>query len=224
MSYYHRYGHQLPISCNIGPPSSNNNSIKSESGVRSPIDHPFPTSQVCSNTLPLLGNNSTIHPPNNTSVDPTNYYPTPNVSAALEDSTLGNYNKEIAGLCNSISQLTHDVPLYEEQRGNLNVPLTMKESTKLSENLAYDPYQRITPVKFCTPHVKAAFSARGLLAKVDAKSPLDGQSGRLLMLITMICFSCKILEDSTNRINYNITNSNFHNRTLQQQLSYIASK
>ncbi len=40
---------------------------------------------------------------------------------------------------------------------------------------------RLTPVKFASPHVKGAFGALGLLSKVSAKSPLDGQSASVEM-------------------------------------------
>ena len=43
--------------------------------------------------------------------------------------------------------------------------------------MAYDPNQRLTPVKFSAPHVRGVFNARGVLVKVDAKAPLvDGAS------------------------------------------------
>ena len=177
MSYYNSYGHQLPLASTVGPPSSSNNSIKSESGVRSPTGQHLATSQT-TNILPHVGNNSTIHPPNNSSADPTNYHPTPNVSSTLEDLTFGVYNKEIAGLCNSISKFTQEIPSIDEQ--GRNVPITMIGAATISENPMFNPNQRMTPVKFSIPHVKAVFSARGVLAKVDAKSPLDGQSGNIL--------------------------------------------
>lgn len=39
-----------------------------------------------------------------------------------------------------------------------------------------DPAARITPAKFSIPHAKGTFGALGVFARVDAKSPLDGQS------------------------------------------------
>eukprot|EP00095_Tigriopus_kingsejongensis_P000182 snap_masked-scaffold487_size158652-processed-gene-0.14 protein:Tk00182 transcript:snap_masked-scaffold487_size158652-processed-gene-0.14-mRNA-1 annotation:"hypothetical protein Phum_PHUM296360" len=37
-------------------------------------------------------------------------------------------------------------------------------------------HRRITPAKFSSPHVKASFGVLGLMAKVTAKNPLDGQN------------------------------------------------
>ena len=172
MSYYQLYGHQLPAT-SMRPPSSSNNSIKSESGVRSPTSRSLGASQI-SKTLPNVGNNSTIHPPVDSSADPTNYHPTPNVSSAMEDVTFGGYNRELVGICDSISRLGQEMPTVEEEWRN--VPMGKMEAS-LPDYPMFDPNQRLTPVKFSSPHVKAAFSARGLFVKVDAKSPLDGQSG-----------------------------------------------
>ena len=176
MSYFTRYGHQLPAS-SLRAPSSSNNSVKSDSGVKSPNAHPLATSQTI-NSLASIGNNSTIYPPVDSYQDPNNYQPTPNASTISDDAKFGEYNTEIAGLCDQISKLNYEMPVVEEEQ---YLRTTENESSK-HENFMYDPNQRLTPAKFSTPHVKAVFSARGLLAKIDAKSPLDGQSGNILIM------------------------------------------
>ena len=124
-----------------------------------------------------IGNYSSIHPPADHNTDPTNFRPTPNVSSVMEDGIQGGYNAEVAGLCDQISRLTQEMPTVEEE--GQYIPITGINEHKISDNPMYDPHQRLTPAKFSTPHVKAIFSARGLFAKIDAKSPLDGQSGNL---------------------------------------------
>ena len=181
MSYYQLYGHQLPAS-SMRPPTSSNNSIKSESGVRSPTSRPLGTSQT--SKVSYVGNNSTIHPPIDSSTDPANYLPTPNVSSAMDDITFGGYNKEISGICESISRL--EMPTVEEERQN--VPMGKIEES-LPDYPILHPNQRLTPVKFSSPHVKAGFTARGLFTKVDAKSPLDGQSGKTVLTIIRLPLS-----------------------------------
>ena len=173
MSYFQLYGHQLPAS-SMRPPLSSNNSVKSDSGVKSPsTTNPLATSQTI-NSLASIGNNSTIFPPLDSYTDPTNYQPTPNVSAMSDDNKFSSYNNEIVGICDQISKLNHEIPIAEDKQ--ILQTSEIKEYNQ-QENFMYDPHQRLTPVKFSTPHVKAVFSARGVLAKVDAKSPMDGQSG-----------------------------------------------
>ena len=174
MSYWRLYGHQLPPS-SMRPPSSSNNSIKSDSAVRNPNVNPIGTSQTL-NSLSSIGNNSTIHPPVDHNADPTNFIPTPNASTVIEDGNAG-FSTEVAGICDQISRLGHGLSTLQEE--GQKIPLSAMNEFKVLDNPMYDPKQRLTPVKFSTPHVKATFSARGLFAKVDAKSPLDGQSGNL---------------------------------------------
>ena len=178
MSYYRLYGNQLPSS-SMRPPSSTNNSIKSDSAVRSPNAQPLATSQTI-NSLSNIGNNSTIHPPGDHNTDPTNFRPTPNVSSVIDDGIHGGYSTEVAGICDQISRLAQEMPTVEEE--GQYIPITGMNEPKISDNPMYDPNQRLTPAKFTAPHVKAIFSARGLFAKIDAKSPLDGQSGNLQYL------------------------------------------
>ena len=173
MSYFTLYGHQLPAS-SLKAPSSSNNSVKSDSGLKSPNAHPLATSQTI-NSLASIGNNSTIYPPVDSYIDPTNYQPTPNASTISDDAKFGGYNTEIAGICDQISKLNHEMPVVEEEQ---YLPMTENEPP-IHENFMYDANQRLTPAKFSTPHVKAVFSARGLIAKIDAKNPLDGQSGNI---------------------------------------------
>ena len=172
MQYFQLYGHQLPAS-SMRPPLSSNNSIKSDSGVKSPTTaNPLATSQTMP-SLSSIGNNSTIYPPVDTYVDPSNFQPTPNASTISDDNKYGTYNTEIAGICDQISNLNCENPNQEGQF----LRLTENESSNYPENDLYNTNQRLTPVKFSTPHVRAVFSARGILAIVDAKSPMDGQSG-----------------------------------------------
>ena len=172
MQYFQLYGHQLPPS-SMRPPLSSNNSIKSDSGVKSPTTaNPLATSQTMP-SLSSIGNNSTIYPPVDTYVDPSNFQPTPNASTISDDNKYGTYNTEIAGICDQISKLNYENPNQEGQF----LRSTGNESSNYPENDLYNTNQRLTPVKFSTPHVRAVFSARGILAIVDAKSPMDGQSG-----------------------------------------------
>ena len=172
MQYFHLYGHQLPAS-SMRPPLSSNNSIKSDSGVKSPTTaNPLATSQTMP-SLSSIGNNSTIYPPVDPYVDPSNFQPTPNASTISDDNKYGAYNTEIAGICDQISKLNCENPNQEGQF----LQLTENQSSNYPENDLYNTNQRLTPVKFSAPHVRAVFSARGLLAIVDAKSPMDGQSG-----------------------------------------------
>ena len=173
MSYYNRYGHQLPAS-SMKAPSSSNNSIKSESGVRSPAARNMMTSQTI-HSLTNTINNSTILPPADSSKDPANFIPTPNISSVTDNLTFGGYNREITDLCDRIPGLLYqDMPTVQEE---IRHEVTADASSALLENPMFDPNQRLTPVKFSTPHVKGVFSARGVFMKLDAKSPHDGQSG-----------------------------------------------
>ena len=106
MSYFQTYGHLLPAS-SMRPPLSSNNSIKSDSGVKSPSTaNPLATSETIT-SLVSMGNNSPIYPP----VDqPSNFQPTPNAST-ISDDKLGDYNTEIAGICGQISKLNFEIDL-----------------------------------------------------------------------------------------------------------------
>ena len=190
MSYYRSYGHLLAAATTDGgpttsvqadseaarAPSSYTNSI-SGSGIRSPnatSDAALPTQTLRSH----VENLSTIYPPLNLT-DPTNYQPTPDVSSyAPESSQVGKEsNHEIADYSQSLSRLTHNLQNIQLQPSHHDA-VGADIFTLGSDQVQYDPAQRLTPVKFSSPHVKAVFSAGGLVAKVDAKSPMDGQSGK----------------------------------------------
>ena len=177
MSYFQTYGHLLPAS-SMRPPLSSNNSIKSDSGVKSPSTANHLATSETITSLVSMGNNSTIYPP----VDqPSNFQPTPNAST-ISDDKLGDYNTEIAGICGQISKLNFEKP--HEEVGQF-ISTKENESSYHPENIIYNPNQRLTPAKFSTPHVKAVFSARGLIAKIDAKNPTDGQSGNHIVQIIL---------------------------------------
>ena len=189
MSYYNRYGHQLPASSMKAP--SSNNSIKSESGVRSPAARNMMTSQTI-HSLTNTINNSTILPPADSSKDPANFIPTPNISSITDNLTFGGYNREITDLCDRIPGLLYqDMPTVQEEIRHED---TADARPTLLENHMFDPNQRLTPVKFSTPHVKGVFSARGVFMKLDAKSPHDGQSGNLSIIIYK--YTCTYYEDT----------------------------
>ena len=175
-------------------PSSSNNSIKSESGVRSPAARNIMTSQTI-HSLTHTINNSTILPPADSSKDPTNFIPTPNISSVTDNSTFGGYNREITDLCDRIPGILYqDMPTVQEE---IRHEETTVATSALLENPMFDPNQRLTPVKFSTPHVKGVFSARGVFMKLDAKSPHDGQSGNLSIIVYIYMYILESKDSSS---------------------------
>lgn len=58
---------------------------------------------------------------------------------------------------------------------------SIKEQEVIEEESDEIKHRRMTPVKFCIPHVNGIFGPHGNLIKIDAKSPIDGQTATLEM-------------------------------------------
>ena len=93
-----------------------------------------------------------------------------------DPSAVDNYQPTLEGSQAFSQQYDPELSSYYQPKDGVNVAGEEEEEQEEEQQHVYDPNQRLTPVKFSSPHVRAVFSAGGILAKVDAKSPLDGQT------------------------------------------------
>ena len=75
--------------------------------------------------------------------------------------------------------ITPDVSSVQEKVEDKEVENFTENYSEPVQNEHQKSLQRLTPVKFSTPHVNGIFSPNGVFLKVPAKSPRDGQTATL---------------------------------------------